>query len=417
MNVLLPLLLLLAPAQDDGLQKRVRAFVEQLQSDEIQAVDDAVAGLIALGTPALDAIRDELKKANGDAKLRLDEAVKKIERNVKRSRAVGPPVLVTIDAKEKPLSEVLEEIRMSTGQPIVFKDLPADKVTLSLDKTGFWEALDRLCKTHGGVMWEVKEKEIIVSKRPYRDLPKVFRGNQVVYFERLTSEHRHQAGRAMPSVSLEGGVAWTKGAFVPRQALLVDEFVDDQGTNLVVRDAGGGPTFTFNEEEAMDPEHLFRAIAFSQNATLHDKAAKLDRLKGSVQLEYVLESKRLALFEKPASLVGKPQKSGALTVMIKRFNKGDDDAEVRVHIESTSLREKLPIRASGFRLIDSKGALHHASGWVEEDVDEDAGKVEYDCDLEFALPEGLEIVALEFTIPTDLETVAIPFDFKGLPLK
>src|SRR5437773_12577482 len=102
MKFLLPLLLLLPSPQDDDLRQRARAFVEQLQSDEIQAVDDAVSGLIALGTPALDAIRDELKKAGGDAKLRLDEAIKKIDRNVKRARAVGVPVLVTIDAKEKP---------------------------------------------------------------------------------------------------------------------------------------------------------------------------------------------------------------------------------------------------------------------------------------------------------------------------
>ena len=417
MNLLLPLLLLLPAPQEDELRTRVRAFVEQLQSDEIQAVDDAVAGLIALGPAALDAVRGEFKRASGDARLRLDEAVKKIERNVKRVRALGAPVLVTMEAKDRPLAEALEQLKASSGQPLEFKDLPDGKVTLSLDKTGFWEALDRICRAHGGVMWEVKEKAILVTKRPYRDLPKTFRGNQVLCFQRLTSEHRHHGRASMPSVTLEGFVAWTKGAVPPREALVVDEFVDDQGTDLAAANAAAGAIFSLSDDEAPDPEHLARPVSFSHPVTLHDKASTLARLRGSVQLEYVLESRRVALFEKPAALVGQAQKCGTLTVTIKKFNKGDEDADLRIHVESPSLREKLPIRTGGFRLIDTKGVVRTASGWIDEDVDEDAGKVEYDIELDFSFPEGTEIAAIEFTLPTDIEKVAIPFDFKGLPLK
>ena len=131
MSFLLPLLLLLAASgQDEDLRKRVRALVETLQSDEIQAVDDAVAGLIALGPAALGAIGEETKKSSGDAKLRLAEVARKIERNVKRVRALGVPVQVTIDAKERLLADVLEEIRTSTAQPISSKALPSDKVAV-----------------------------------------------------------------------------------------------------------------------------------------------------------------------------------------------------------------------------------------------------------------------------------------------
>lgn len=409
------LLLLGAPPQDD-LGKRVRALVEQFQADEIQAVDDAMAGLIALGPPALEAIRQEHKKSAGDARLRLEEVLRKIERNVKRGRALGTPVLVTLDAKEKPLPEALEEIRKATGQPLVFEDLPADKVTLALDKVGFWEALDRLCKAHGGVMWEVVEKEIVVSKRPYRDLPKVFRGNQVVFFSRLTSDQRLYGVRSEPSLYLEGGFAWTKGSIVPRESFVVEEFTDDQGTDLRAQ-AAGGATFTLSEEEAMEPGQLTKSLGFSETGVLHDKASKLARLKGSLRLEYVLESRKIASFERPAGRIGKPQREGSLTVTIKSFSASENDVDANVTVEVANAREKLLIRASGFRLIDSKGAAHAASGWVDEDVDEDTGKIDYDCDLEFKLPDKTVIVALEFTVPTDLEEIVIPFDFKDLPLK
>ncbi len=418
MRLLLPLLLLLpARAQEGDLPKRVRALVEQLQADEIQTVDDAVAALIALGAPALDPIRAELKKAGGDAKLRLEEAVRSIERNVKRARAMGTPILVTLDAKGKLLSDALEEIRTSTAQPIVFKDLPAEPVTVAFEKLGFWEALDRLCKAHGGVMWEVKEKVIVVSKRPYRDLPKVFRGNHIVYFERLSSDTRLTGGRTDLSLQLEGGFAWTQGSVVPRDILDIEEFSDDRGTDLRAKAAGAGVTFTLSEEYPPEPGHLVKALDFTENTLLHDQAAKISRLKGSVRLEYVIESRKLATFEKPAGRVGKPEKVGGITVTLKKYSVNDDDADVNIKIETATLRDKLLLRARGFHLIDSKGAVYEASGWIDEEPDEDTGKIEYDCDLEFSFPEGTVIVALEVTIPTDLEEVVIPFDFKDLPLK
>src|ERR1051326_1382723 len=140
---------------------------------------------------------------------RLEEALRKIDRNVKRGRALGAPILVTVNAKGKPIADLFEEMKTSTGQPIACHDLPPDKITIAFEKLGFWEALDRVCKTHGGVMWAVKEKEIVVSKRAYRDLPKVFRGNQIVYFERLSSDHQLRGPASPPTLSLEGGFAWT----------------------------------------------------------------------------------------------------------------------------------------------------------------------------------------------------------------
>ena len=376
-----------------------------------------MGGLIALGAPALDPIRAELKKAGGDAKLRLEEAVRSIERHVKRVRAMGTPLLVTLDAKGKLLSDALEELRTATAQPIDFKDLPVEPVNVAFEKLGFWEALDRLCKAHGGVMWEVKEKAIVVSKRPYRDLPKVFRGNHVVYFERLSSDTRLMGARKDPSLHLEGAFAWTKGSVVPRETLDIEEFADDRGTDLHAKAAGALVTFSLSEEYPPEPGHLMKALDFSENSLLHEQAAKIERLKGSVRLEYVIESRKLATFEKPAGWTGKSQKLGGVTVTLKKYSATDEDADVNVKIESATLRDKLLLRARGFHLIDSKGAVYEASGWIDEEPDEDTGKIEYDCDLEFTFPEKTVIVALEVTVPTDLEEVVIPFDFKDLPLK
>jgi hypothetical protein len=212
-------------------------------------------------------------------------------------------------------------------------------------------------------------------------------------------------------------VAWTKGSGVPREELVIDEFVDDQGTNLSGRAQPGPGDFTLSEEDAVDPGHLFRPLSFSESTTLSDNAESLARFKGAVRLEYLLESKRLALLENPAALVNRPQGAGAFTLTIKKYSRGDRDAELRLSVETKNLREKLPLRPSCFRLVDSKGGVHTPSGWLDQYVDEDAGKITFDCELNYEIPEGTQITALEFTLPTDLEVVAIPFDFKGLPLK
>ena len=409
------LLVFAALPQGDDLRKRVRELVEQLQSDEIQALEDAQVALIALGPAATDAIKDEIKKVGGDTKLRLEEALRKIDRNVKRGRALGAPILVTVNAKGKPIADLFEEMKTSTGQPIACHDLPPDKITIAFEKLGFWEALDRVCKTHGGVMWAVKEKEIVVSKRAYRDLPKVFRGNQIVYFERLSSDHQLRGPASPPTLSLEGGFAWTRSSIVPRETLVIEEFQDDQGTDLRARAAGG--SFTVNEEEAVNPEHLVKPISFSESTALHERAQKLVTLKGALRLEYVLESRKVVSFEKPAGMVGKPVKSGNLTVTLQRWNVTDGELDARVHVQAATVRDRIPIRASGFRVIDSKGVAHPAAGSVDEDSDEDTGKVEYEADLELSIGGGIEIASLEFTIPIDIEEIVIPFDFKDLPLK
>jgi hypothetical protein len=414
---LLASILALALPQEEPLEKRIHTLVEQLQSDEIQAVDDAVTGLVALGMPAIGPLREELRKASGDAKLRLEEAVRLIERNARRGRAVGAPVLVTLHAEEMPLGQALEELRKGSGQPLVWKDLPPGKVSLSLDKTPFWEALDRLCKAQGGIMWTVEDKEIVISNKAYRDLPKVFHGNQVVFFTAVSSNRRRYGAQVMPLTALEGSVAWVQGAFIPDSDLRVDEFKDDQGTNLAPPSQGGA-VFRLGPEESLNPACLARPLGFGQAVSIHDDAKALARLKGEVLLEYTLDVKRLALFEKPQGSVGKSIREGMVTVLLKSFQLEEGTASIRVLITTPKARGKLPLKAAGFRLLDPQGKICEASGWVDDEADDDTGKIEYDASLDFTFPEGkFEVASLEITVPTELESISIPFDFRDIPLR
>jgi hypothetical protein len=413
---LLASILALALSQEEPLEKRVHTLVEQLQSDEIQAVDEAVTGLVALGVPAIGPVREELRKTSGDVKLRLEEVIRLIERNARRGRAVGAPVLVTLHAEEMPLGQALEELRKGSGQPLVWKDLPPGKVSVSLDKTPFWEALDRLCKAQGGIMWTVEDKEIVISNKSYRDLPKVFHGNQVIFFTAVSSDRRRYGAQVLPQTSLEGSVAWVQGAFIPDSDLRVEEFKDDQGTNLAPPSPGA--VFRLGGEEFLNPTCLARPLGFGQAVSIHDDAKALARLKGEVLLEYTLDVKRLALFEKPQGSVGKSIREGMVTVTLKSFELEEGTASVRVLLTTPKARGKLSLRAAGFRLLDPQGKICEASGWVDDEADDDTGKIEYDASLDFTLPEGkFEVASLEITVPTERESISIPFDFRDIPLR
>ena len=74
-------------------------------------------------------------------------------------------MLVKVAAKDQPLSEVAASLQTSTGVSIELQDGAKDaKVTLEAASVSLWEALDKLCKAHGHLAWNVSDKGIVVRE-------------------------------------------------------------------------------------------------------------------------------------------------------------------------------------------------------------------------------------------------------------
>ncbi len=143
-------------------QEDVGRLLERLEDESIEVREAAFRDLVARGPGALDEIRRREASAQGETRTRLGNAVREIERRARAAAMQGPPSRVTLKADRIPLREAVEAIRRQAPFPIVLEEgVPDQPVTLELRDVTAFEALDRLCRSHGGVLsrlpWHVKD--------------------------------------------------------------------------------------------------------------------------------------------------------------------------------------------------------------------------------------------------------------------
>ena len=146
----LALLLCLVP-QEAARERSLDRLVEELRDDAVEVREAAVKQLIKLGPGAVKAIRKRAGTADVETRARLLQAVREIER-IGRVR-VGRVSRITLRAKAAPLREVVDEFGKQAPTRLVVGDGVEDKpVTLDLQGVPYFEAVDRLCRAHGGII-------------------------------------------------------------------------------------------------------------------------------------------------------------------------------------------------------------------------------------------------------------------------
>ncbi len=416
----LVLILFLGPSgssQDDDVAKRVRALLAELQSDELQAAEEALDALAKLGPPALPCLRAELEKAAGDTKLKIESVIKRITRRAKLDEVMGRPVVVTVRAEGAALKDVLGDLQKQSGQPMTFKEIPDEKVTVALDRKPFWEALDAVCKSHGGVMWRVHREGVVVEKGKYRARPMVVQGNVALYFD------GHTTSRTVPGNDgtfwLEGAVAWTRGSRPSAGALAVAKLEDDKATNLLT-DEDVGDHWTWDAAQEPDGAVVGSAAEIYAYVLPHDEAEKLAHCSGSLKLSYVLALKKILTVKDPANSRGTVHTGGTYTVQLQDASVTGRDATIMLHVTYPGEGEETALAGFHFALVDAAGASHRPR------VESQGSSVSHDGKsmrttemllLRWKLPEKCAIATLEMLAPDDVEEVTLPFNFPGLPLR
>jgi len=406
------------PQDDDPrLAGRVKELVEQLRSDDLIVADDALAGLVKLGPDAVPLIRESMESASMDTRLRLESAVKQIARNVRRERAIGKPVAVTLRVADRPVAEALGELAQKSGKAIEFADLPEGRVTVDVGNGSFWAALDGVCRSHGGIMWRIRGAKIAVEHRPYRDVPKVVLGNLMMYLDELSTSTYSQQGHKWSHLRIAGRLAWVEGTRPQTATLAFDDLEDDKGVSLANQpnnyggyDAGGpeGPA-------------LSMPLNYSHQTVLDDGATELARCKGAVTVRYVLETKRVISIPNPAAARGQAFDAGATSMRVEDCTATARTFSGRIAVtRSGEQRENLQIKPSDIVIVDKKGnvcpgksqnqgssSMHNGTNWT----------ITWYYQVSFSLPEDAEVASLDLQQPVDTEEIVLPFDFKGLKLK
>jgi hypothetical protein len=128
-------------------------WIDSLASRDFRTREQATRAIIAIGTPALPALRKARSAQDAEVRQRVDELVTMLER-----AAALAPKRVTLKMDKKPVKDVLNEIAKQTGFKIPTTDgsfnAPAAKALQSFEfkNTPFWEALDKVCEKYGLIL-------------------------------------------------------------------------------------------------------------------------------------------------------------------------------------------------------------------------------------------------------------------------
>lgn len=413
MGMVTALLILLSLPQED-LSKRVAGLVERLGSDEIDQRERATAELVKLGAPALAAIKSHQAAAAGEVRQRLEGVLLRIDRAIRCDAMLGPPVTITMKAEKRPLPDILEDLKRQGKQSIEWKDLPSDPVTVSLDRSPVWKALDEVCKAHGGVMWRGEPGRVLVERAPYRAMPKLFDRNFLFYLSKYTDDVTVGGRGASRYHNLYTGLLWTGGAGPTCMRLRVDELKDDKGTDLLT---GLTPDNPWGVTDIDSPGLIHAEVSKFSPTIAHWDATKLTICRGAVLVQIVLESKRVLEIKDPEKSARGQHDVESLGVWVQDFKRSGEKLTSTAFVTLRGGQKKDSLRPSYFGVRDANGKLHPARGHAGAYSTGVGDGTQVWIHVEWNLPAGIELSAFELHIPSDIHELEIPFEFKDVPLK
>ncbi|HLF94096.1 MAG TPA: hypothetical protein VJB14_11605, partial [Planctomycetota bacterium] len=298
--------------------RAVAEWIKLLDDDSLDLREQAAQKLAALDPKALPLLQEAAKSGSPEAKARLLKAMSRVEdRAVLRSK-LRPARLVTLEAKDRSLRDALEELAKQGTTPIEAKEVPeGEKVTLSLSKVPFWEALDGLCRANGRIMYEVGSDEVRLKPGPYVDRPRRLSGPFAAF---LTGVQAVKTAAGEPSeFSLDLQACWEEGIHTDGVTWTFKEMRDDKGTDLLGDPVDRDP---FDKQSTSRGGNSYETTLISR--ILPDAgAAKLSRLSLRVGCEFAVRSVTLE-FKDPSRKVGQKESSQGVSVQLHKFEQNGD---------------------------------------------------------------------------------------------
>ena len=428
----------LSPYQSDDdaeFTAKVRSLIVQLKDRNQGIRKNAEEALFQLGPPALPLLRiDESKMTSGDLKTRLGTIIRRIERQQRKAIAAGATLMVTLTVKDRLITDVLAELQKQTAVSIEHKGIPPDAVT-SLDANGLslWDAVDRICSTHGKLMWDVSEKGITVRREAY---VRPFMATSSGYLLLMRPFLKFPPGQGTGDreyLKGEAYVAGPPGAVAVAHFLSYEALADDKGTNLLTARAGLSPKSPIGEYRFMaEPDStrlVYRPLYESLDASPAKGATKIKTCKGTATFQAMLELNRGTDIRGASLKKGGKESGFGIVVEIDTLETTGGRLRMDLSITETRLKDR---RDQKVFYPQSRGkiVLRDAEGKeIPAEVEPigrstpgpaPAGELPTQETTRFkveAALKGATLTVIEFWEPGTVETISIPFDFKDVPIK
>jgi len=174
---------------------RVGQLIKQLGSPKFAIRDRAKKELEAMGTKALEALRQAAKSNDMETSRRASELVKKFEDKIAVDNLLAPKK-VNLKLKDVTVLEAVEELSKQSGYPIQIDgdrtQLAKRKITLVTGDTTFWQAFDQLCQKgsltdvtnsynpYGGPIYRGGVGGGVIQPLPINPPPRIIKGGPAI---------------------------------------------------------------------------------------------------------------------------------------------------------------------------------------------------------------------------------------------
>jgi hypothetical protein len=344
----LTLLSVLPRIGQDGLEKlekKVADLVGKLADDAIDAREQAVKDLADLGPAAIPVLQKAKTKLDGEVRGRVEEAIKAIEARDTLGRSLPPLKTVTLDHRNRPAKEALEEIARQAGLLVQFEgEVGKEAVSVALKDVPPLQAIDEVCRKHGQLVSRNgggddelggfrhpragPVPKLVFTASPFVNFPAAYvRHYRVRVVEvSLTRVNNFQGTQSTGNLQVE--IHWPPNV-VPKATLKfeITEAKDDKGRSLV-------PEKKDEEKNVFGQSFRRNGLESESQETFEFKypegdATKIASLKGVFVLAYPKEVKTL-VFEKPADSKGKSLELHGLKVTLDDYVEKGNEVTVRI---------------------------------------------------------------------------------------
>lgn len=388
------------------LQAPVEDLVRALDDDSVDVRSDAEARLVARGAQARPALVAAREGGTEERRRRIDAILDRIARAERAAAAMGRPLLVTLEARNRPVREILTELAKQVPFPIESNWILDERpVTVSLDRVPVWRALEAISRAGGQVYYEIEEEKVVFRPGSSRPYPSFHSGPLSLF---LTEVWRRvdDDDPEKQAVFIRPRICWNPASPPYSARFRIADIADDAGLD-----------FGKFHEQGLGADHLGfgRGISTSPFEVLKTSSAatRLVRLKLEVSLDYALRWDGVT-FEKPEGKRDFQGECPSFSATLHAFRPSFGDVEFDLRLFPRGAR--LGRGAFGEVWLQGKGG--GSAFAFPQGAGEDTGGLRCSGRLERFYEIGASTIE-EFTIrvPTEIHSERFVAEFKGLPLQ
>ena len=399
-------------------------LVRMLHEGDIETRERTMEKLVELGPDALPALR-RAQDLDGDAEVvgRLKPVIEKLEEQERLVNLVGRPRLITLDLHRRPIPEILEELERQSGVPVTGAGLRDDeRADLNVRGVPLWEAVDALCRAHGGLRPEWMSDRLEIRRGAFQETPSVEWKVGPIRMGRMWIECSPYVPEKWerPGLGLTAMLLTAPGPRLYGANFFIDQ-ADDPPASLLPPDDPPG-FLSMQECNYILPPRSIRIPAQARLPLVNRLPPKeILNFRGTVYFHISPGTRRLAQIADLTPEVWKyGDKESPVSTYVNEVHRAKSDVLIKYIVTfpmMSAWNERIqgPL---GVRLLTTAGHALHPIDLREQDGGGSMGASDWFYEARFTVPPEASIAGLEVLRPADPSSaIRMEFFFPRLPVQ